>query len=663
MSVNHRFPVPFIPVTGKVLNGTNGPVKFGDLQDLAGSVSVGLYDADTDALATPSGNGKVFYIGYSSEHTKDFLDKWMFGMQLPRGGESFKFRGEDVFKFEVSEPQRVKDEKWVLGYDGSAGCNETIPAFECGKVYGVRIVASGSPVFRRWAKALEHEIFTDPICCGDQGCSTGCPDDKIDCETIVKDLVKKITEHTELQQIGVKARYITNTYAATTPTHFDYCISLCDGGTSVDLGNLQQTLTEGKVERIDRVGGVSKYKVTCIASLPAAFTPTSSVSLADCGTCPVGYTTVAATDVYTVVRPLAGTETLVTDGNKATYAASIATAYTAYTPTLPVFLSQNGATASVQIEVPKGTVPVALLSDTLIKGITKEAVCVPPANTAVVWTQCGSHYKVQRDLCVTLARKDCAAGNYLADIQAFYATVPSVVAGSITVTAGDACSDVYGIKQWSTCMDDACLSRESATFTNLPGFATSDGKTGEWQEVVPTIPVYDENKKCGLEISAKIPERYLSDCATELQDFYEEEPIRLEVSWIHDSYTGFPEACKIKFPSAKRVQNGQVANQSGEWLLREYIKAGAYEVFSNDFGSQKMRELLDSNRRAQIDRKAFYKIYYLQANTFRKAYNFGQHPETIEAMFFFKETDPKAIEFENAFGKVLSKFGVTLKKR
>ena len=109
--INHRFPVPMFPVTGKVLNGTNGPALFGDLYDLAGSISVGLYDADTNAIATSTGNGKIFYIGYSSEHTKDFLDKWMFGMQLPKGAPGWKFKGEDVIKFEYSEPQRKKEKK------------------------------------------------------------------------------------------------------------------------------------------------------------------------------------------------------------------------------------------------------------------------------------------------------------------------------------------------------------------------------------------------------------------------------------------------------------------------------------------------------------------------------------------------------------------------
>ena len=205
---------------------------------------------------------------------------------------------------------------------------------------------------------------------------------------------------------------------------------------------------------------------------------------------------------------------------------------------------------------------------------------------------------------------------------------------------------------------DGCLSTEPGTFSDFGGY-DNEG----WEVVVPAAVAFDETKRCGIEVSATIPEKYFSDCAMELNDYWEEEPIRLEVSWIHDPYTGFSEDCKLSFPSAKRTQVGAVANQTGEWLLREYIKAGAYENFSCDYDMPRMREILDSNRRQQIDRSAFYKIYYLQANIYRKAYNFGQHPETIEAMVAFKEGDPRIAEFEFAFGSVLSKFDVSLKER
>ena len=750
--INHRFPVPLIPVTGKVLNGTNGPALFGDLYDLAGSVSIGLYDADTNALATASGNGKVFYIGYSSEHTKDFLDKWFFGMQLPKGAPGWKFKGDDVIKFEYSDPLKTKAEKWVLGYDGSVGCNDTIPAFECGKVYGVRILASGSPVFRRWAKVLEHEIFTDPICCGDDSCSTGCPEDKIDCEAIVKEIASKINNHVELAQIGIKARYLTNTYSAPVMTVNKYTLITYDGGDNKALGAVQlQVGALGKVVRVARDNDTAQSTYEYFGTVQAPdFVPAVSFAIATCDVCPNGYTSAPAKNTYKVIRPLSGAEDLSTPAAKQTYADLVGTAYetatavtfngtvvgvnvatdtitkighgfitgdkvvysngggtsitplvngnTYYvikltdntlrlassydlavagtqidltvvgtganhslTPTIvATFLSEVNGTAIVKLETPGGVEITAILADIVAFMNFQDTLCIPDAAVPIPWVvTLGVGYVATRDLCICLNRIECTDGDRLAELITFYANNPLVVQGSITLIPGDACRDCYTLTQYADDFStDGCLSSDTPVFSEIPGYDNV-----AWEVVVPTLPAYDDTKKCGIEISAEIPERYLSDCAMELKDFWEDEPIRLEVSWIHDPYTGFSNDCVLNFPPAKRTQWGQVANQSGEWLLREYIKAGAYENFSCDYDMPRLREILDSNRRQQIDRKAFYRVYYLQANTYRKAYNFGQHPETFEAMIAFKEGDPKAAEFELAFGSVLSKFDVSLKKR
>jgi hypothetical protein len=750
---NHRFPVPLIPVTGKVLNGTNGPALFGDLYDLAGSVSIGLYDADTNAIATASGNGKVFFIGYSSEHTKDFLDKWMFGMQLPKGAPGWKFKGEDVFKFEYSDPQRVKAEKWVLGYDGSKGCNDTIPNFECGKVYGVRIVASGSPVFRRWAKTLEHEVFTDPICCGVDNCTTGCVDDRVDCTRIVKQLSERINNHVELAQIGVKARFLTNNYAAPSLTINKYTLTVKDDGSNKALGAVQlQVGVLGNVARLsydnDTVTSVYEYYGTVAA---ASFVPSVSYSIADsCGVCASGFTTVASNSTYRVSRPLAGTEDLSSSVAKQTYADIIGSAYevatrvtfngtvagvnvgtdtitkvahgfltgdkvtyangggtsitgltsgndyfviktgadtlklassfvlagagtavdltvvgvgVAHTLTpviIAEFEAQANGNAIVDLKAPFGVELTALLSDSTVKTNSSGTTCSPAAATSIAWvTTAGVGYRSTRSLCISLNRLDCAGGNRLAELQAFYASNPLYVAASLALTAGDGCRDSYTLTQYADDFStDGCLSSDTPVFSDFGGY---DNEL--WTVVEPAVPAFDEARRCGIEITAIIPEKFYSDCAFEMNDYWEDEPIRLEVAWIFDSYTGFPEGCTTEFPAAKRTQVGQVANQSGEWLLREYIKAGAYENFSRDFDSPRLRERLDSNRRQQIDRKAFYRIYYIQANIFRKGHNFGQHPETVEAMIAFKEGDPKAAEFEAAFGSVLSKFDIALKKR
>ena len=73
---NYSYPYPFLPISGNIIDGSSSKVRFRDLTDMAGSISVGIYDNDTQSVATGSGNGKKFFIGYSSEHTKDFLDKF-----------------------------------------------------------------------------------------------------------------------------------------------------------------------------------------------------------------------------------------------------------------------------------------------------------------------------------------------------------------------------------------------------------------------------------------------------------------------------------------------------------------------------------------------------------------------------------------------------------
>src|SRR5688572_10637866 len=148
---------PFIVATGGIV--TSG--LFGDLKDKAGKVSVGIFDAQTYGVATAAGNGKEFFIGYSSEHTRDAYTTFLVGLQNPKKTETFL--GKDVISFEYSNPQRIQNEEWVLGFDGSASSKSL--SFEKGKSYGIQIALGGLPVWRVMARTLRHEVWvtTDPI--------------------------------------------------------------------------------------------------------------------------------------------------------------------------------------------------------------------------------------------------------------------------------------------------------------------------------------------------------------------------------------------------------------------------------------------------------------------------------------------------------------------
>jgi hypothetical protein len=653
--INTRYPYPFFPVTGKVL--TSG--QFGDLKSLNGAISVGLFDSQTYGIATATGNGSRFFIGYSSEHTKDFIDKWHFGNTNGRKGH--EFRGKDLISFEFSRPTKKSAEKWTIGWTGSSGCNEKVMEFECGRTYGIRINTGGSPVWRRWAKTTQHEVFITTPCCDSDECATGCPDNKISSTLVIKQLAKAINSHIELQRLGVKAYWRANTYSVTATSVVDYCMSVCDSGDSYALGQVQtQVGALGQVARTDREGGVSTYKVSCVGSSPAAFTPFAYAIVPDCpGSAPVGYTLQAAASVFNVIRPLGGTENLVNSTVQNAYADPIGVAYGA-TATNTKFISQNGSTATIEFTLAAGAAtPAALLADTIVKLADRPAMYIPTAPSTVAWTACGTAYKVQRNLCMTLNRKECGGANWLAEMTAYYANDPSVVAGSLAVVAGTDCADSYTISQWSGCMNDICLAGDTAEFPELNGF-----KGTIWSVVEPAAPAYASTDRVGLEVSADIPEEFFSDCSMELGDYVETDPIRLEISWIENQLTGLAAVCDKNFPIAKKKKAGTYDRQKGEYILRTFLKAGTYLHNAEDIESPRLREILDMNRRAMVDRNAYYNIYYIQYKTNHgNDNNFDEKSLVDEAMICFKEGDPKEAQFIAAFSPVLAKFGVYLQER
>lgn len=871
--LNHRYQYPIIPVTGQVL--TQG--HFGDLKTKAGSHSIGLYDVSTWSVATGSGNGKNFFIGYSSEATKDALDRWHFGRT--DGKKSEEFRGKDLISFEYSVPKRTQKETWTVGWDGTLACNDLPFSFECGKTYGLLINLSGSPTWRRWAKNLQHKIYVTTPCCDSSDCTVGCPSNIVDNETVYRLFAEKINAHNELSLMGIKARYLTSDYTATSTTLNDYTLSICDGGTPTDLSNVQATVATGVVYRSARNGGTSVYKVDGITSAPSAYTGPSSLSLASCGTtCPAGWTLVAGYDTYNVIRPLSGTEnftttdqqlgfavnvassyasvpssnidmtatgipSLVTDNitvtghkfgtgqavvysngggtaptglvNGTTYyvirvdantlklASSLANAvagnninitavgagtahsltpvYTAqtgltattisatnainiaahgfttgeavtyangggtsitglttattyyvtkitanqfklstsyanvqtgtfvsitaasgvgaahsFTSTNPLatsatFASQNGSIAVVTIKVPSGmTALTPVFSDTVVKSNIMGATCTLAGVGPTSWVAGQGYYKTSRTLCMHIAKKDCTGASNLADITALVAADPNLSNLTVTTqatslngaTLTSGCTETFTVTQASLPLTDGCLSKDPSSYPPIPqGYLGENGISGIWEVVetswpAPTIgsgltggdAIWNgfQVERAGLEIFAEVSERYLSDCSMQLNDFYETEPVRMEVSWVVDQMTGLPALCNktTRYPKCRRKQAGLYQRQSGEWLLREYLKAGAYDFTAVTDDNARMREILDQTRRLQIDRKAYYKLYYIQYKSNKgNANNFNQEAEVWETMVAFKEDDPKAAQFEAQFGAVFSKFDITLQER
>ena len=342
---NLRYPFPFLPVSGDVIDATSSKLKFSDLYDLAGTVNVGLYDFDTNAIATGTGNGKKFFIGSSSIHTKDKLDTFIFGMKNPVGNPYWAFKGTDVLSFEYSDSLDARSEEWALGYSGSEGCNLQLPKFECDKLYGIRVTLKGNSITQLIGHEQTYDIYSDIVCCNSDDCVTGCQDNNVDCERILKQIAQRTNESQPSKLVNFKARYVTNTYTAPAVSALTtYRLNMLDDGSNTAWARVQRAVTGGTVEKVGRVGQYSTYEV-CTATVPTNLQGEPRFAVPDeCGVCPVGSTIQEGSSEFIVNRPLAGTEDLNDSVARQAFADTVGTAYE--TASAKIF---NGTVTGVNI--------------------------------------------------------------------------------------------------------------------------------------------------------------------------------------------------------------------------------------------------------------------------------------------------------------------------
>jgi hypothetical protein len=743
MSFYQELPYP-------VLVGSGSVATTGSTENLVPG-QLALVDVKTgDVLSTADLNGVIHpevLIAMGSYHTTDKLSKFIGG--LKQSTKTQDFLGKDVMEFHVSRPLPLKQDIIQLGWDGVNACDSL--SFECGKSYRFKVSVSGEDVFRTFSRPLYRFIEFKTACCADGDCIDSC-DDGVACKTYARKLAALINADPELQYF-VKAEAVSSDYAPTAATHVLFTLSLCDNGDVVALAKVAGAYPTLKVSRISRVDSISTYQV-CIPIVedeeeeivgPADFTPTSPILLAACGVCPTGYTTVTGSNVYSVLRPLAGTEDLNDSTAQQTFADLIGTAYetataktfdgatdvevvaasdaitiTAHgfktgdkvvyadgggtqvvgltdtntyyiiaatantvklaasaadaiagtaiaiadgvgaahtlTPVITAtFQSTNGGTALVQLKSPAGVELSALLSDTLLFSHTEPDVCTPPANSAVAWVEGEQRYRTTRTLCLTIG-KECDGVNRLAELQEFYANTPDL-ASAISVSQAGTCADTYTVTQYNnSCLEDGCLSQPVPEFDPLQSF---EGVA--WTEECPCPEAEEEDPAvlCGVRITGAYADTRFGDCTFEPTDYFSVRPLRINIQQLDESGNPCTTGTKVT-----KIQNGQVATQSGEWLRRQYLKGSsleAYNIWNND---PRIREVFDTQFLNFIDKNKSYVVYYIVYTMNRNRANWAtMHPsDKFETMVAFP-VGTDATNFENLFGGYFAQFGVVLKER
>lgn len=735
---NYSYHLPFYIVTG-------GVATQGQSSDLA-SGQVGLFDVQTWGVVSPSNNGNEFFFAQGVIGGKD----WYGNPYSQKSHKSAKFFGKDIYNIYKSFPKSVKNEKWVIGYNGSTSSKGL--SFKKEEATRLHITLFDGPAYRYYNGPKDYTVsYTPDKACPD-GCGTNCdPDcssDCLDCVYHTKKLVDLVNNHSELPKFGVRAQAIFTPYTATTPNMQKYKLCVCDEGDVTDLQKVQAQYPTKSIKRISRSGSTSCYEFCQKIgdAAPAAFQLNSSVSLATCGTCEVGWTLVNGEDIYLVNRPLSGSEDLSSTIAQQTFANTIATAYTAVdtfdatvagvtvgTDTITVtghglatgtkvvysngggtsitgltsgsayyvvstgantlklastyanavaavpvvvdltavgvgvahtlsvavtgtYLGNNGSTAIVKLTVPYGVAITGILADIVTLEYRKEASCVSPVGATVAWSATTTGISSVRTLRVNnVKRPDCNnASNRMADLTLAISGIPGVVIGTLTKIAGDSCVDDYTVTQESDdCLTEECLSNQiSFSYADLPAF-----EGNKWE----VVPVGDGNAapgvgvKCGILLEAAFTDPKFGNCSFDPMDYYENKPIRMEVSLLSEGGNN----CDYKaLPTVSKRQEGQIARQSGEYVIREAIKA--FEIHQKDNiqfdKSPRMREALGQNLLSMVDRNAKYVLYYV---TFKASYGNitfrnGDAREEFTAVFAFKENDPAQFQFESQIAERLS---------
>jgi hypothetical protein len=133
-------------------------------------------------------------------------------------------------------------------------------------------------------------------------------------------------------------------------------------------------------------------------------------------------------------------------------------------------------------------------------------------------------------------------------------------------------------------------------------------------------------------------------------DYYSVRPLKLEVTQLMgigtSNYDGEGKPCN-NFIATRKITPSSMPTQSGEQVIREYIRAARYRVHGEFYHDTRLREVMDNTAFYAIDRTKNYITYHLKVQQDRSKFNHQAtfSPEIYEFVFAFPVgTDTTAFE-------------------
>lgn len=444
------------------------------------------------------------------------------------------FSLEEVVGLTVSAPENkelVNDEV-ILGYNGI----DDITSFDLqtGDLYkAISIELEGDIIsYLGGGKSVERitQHFTVPDCNTIDNCVAcdNCAD--IDCKAWTLNVIDSLKRHQltggrELKDlVEITPIFSCDTPGTAVEVPYDWsCIEVCDTGDASALALVQAQYPNLVVERFERKGVNSTYRVLApqAAGLPADFTQSIASLLKGCEACPAGYTATPEGIIVAISLEDDGVDqTAVIQAIPGAIAGSAKKAEGQdaglgfYTVVINDSLTEAEVVAFVAVN------PTAIIEEVG----QVNAICENATVTTTSWVNCGTCNVIEEKYILDLPDTVCG-DNRLAELQAAYPEL-TIILDPNGVTGG--CQTRYQTSVVSNIVCDECDDIFKDSFiTEAPG--SYEGKTWVYDIADNVASSPEGNCKCGIRFKAKPFVLSADECFRDDINFVEDS-VRLRVS-------------------------------------------------------------------------------------------------------------------------------------
>jgi hypothetical protein len=541
-------------------------------------------------------------------------------------------KGKLITEFKGIKAKRGQQQIVTIGWSGDAADTNTISG-KLGEVKRLYVKLMGAPIDKKFSlqgiiKQYASQVgYVDP-CGTDTACTVADP------RLIATDLVNQINADKDVNDF-IKATLLASSYpAGTLDTDYKFKLTVCDTQDDKALGDVQAQYPADVVKRIGINGSLSIYEVVHDTnSAPAAFSNLAISLIPDCSTCPSGYTLVANTFGYKVVRVDAGS------------AGALTTLKTDYAITANETASrvqyENGIStyilgSNVAISAAVGTDDLAFLGN-------PASACILTTPTTIAWESNGTVVKKLKKFRITVGDTVCGV-NRLTDLQAAY---PTLTVALVPESSGT-CVHTFETSVYSAPYVDGC-GEESIVWAKPQAFEGVD-----WTPV-DTVLGSSVGVLAGIRLEVINKTRVTSDVVFDYFPF-EHEVVQIQASEFDPVYNNQPERIAPDAWAVKQIQGYQFPVGHGASVRVKEKDSKSYDLRERSFDPV-VRNYEGYEFVARPDK--YYDEYIL---TFAFEYNVGgwgeKYRNSHKLHVFFQEG--QGGNFENAINSYLASANINV---